>query len=37
MEQDAIFEEKVSLSPKDMNREILSFDDILLQKMRKAD
>jgi len=35
MEQDAIFEEKVSLSPKDMNREILSFDDILLQKMRK--
>ena len=35
MEQDAIFEEKVSLSPKDMNTEILSFDDILLRKMRK--
>ena len=34
MEQDAIFEEKVSLSPKDMNREILSFDDLLLRKMR---
>ena len=35
MEQDAIFEEKVSLSPKDMNTEILSFDDLLLRKMRK--
>jgi len=35
MEQDAIFEEKVSLSPNDMNTEILSFDDILLRKMRK--
>jgi DNA-directed RNA polymerase subunit E'/Rpb7 len=35
MEQDAIFEEKVSLSPKDMNTEILSFDDILIRKMRK--
>ena len=34
MDQDAIFEEKVSLSPKDMNREILSFDDLLLRKMR---
>jgi DNA-directed RNA polymerase subunit E'/Rpb7 len=35
MEQDAIFEEKVSLSAKDMSGEILSFDDILLRKMRK--
>jgi DNA-directed RNA polymerase subunit E'/Rpb7 len=35
MEQDAIFEEKVSLSPKDMINEILSFDDILIRKMRK--
>jgi len=35
MEQDAIFEEKVSLSPKDMNVEILSFDDILLKQMRR--
>ena len=35
MEQDAIFEEKVSLSPKDMNIEIQSFDDVLLRKMRK--
>ena len=35
MEQDAIFEEKVSLSAKDMNNEILSFDDVLLRKMRK--
>ena len=35
MEQDAIFEEKVSLSPKDMNIEIPSFDDVLLRKMRK--
>jgi DNA-directed RNA polymerase subunit E'/Rpb7 len=34
MDQDAIFEEKVSLSPKDMNREIRSFDDLLLRKMR---
>lgn len=35
MEQDAIFEEKVSLSAKDMVGEILSFDDLLLRKMRK--
>jgi DNA-directed RNA polymerase subunit E'/Rpb7 len=35
MEQDAIFEEKVSLSAKDMSGEILSFDDILIRKMRK--
>ena len=35
MEQDAIFEEKVSLSAKDMVGEILSFDDILIRKMRK--
>ena len=35
MEQDAILEEKVSLSAKDMSGEILSFDDILLRKMRK--
>jgi DNA-directed RNA polymerase subunit E'/Rpb7 len=35
MEQDAILEEKVSLSAKDMTGEILSFDDILLRKMRK--
>jgi DNA-directed RNA polymerase subunit E'/Rpb7 len=35
MEQDAIFEENVSLSAKDMSGEILSFDDILLRKMRK--
>ena len=35
MEQDAIFEEKVALSPKDMTNEVLSFDDILMRKMRR--
>lgn len=35
MEQDAVFEEKVALSPKDMTNEVLSFDDILMRKMRK--
>lgn len=35
MEQDAVFEEKVALSPKDMNMEVASFDDLLMKKMRK--
>ena len=35
MEQDAVFEEKVALSPKDMNIEVASFDDLLMKKMRK--
>jgi DNA-directed RNA polymerase subunit E'/Rpb7 len=35
MEQDAVFEEKVALSPKDISNEVLSFDDILMRKMRR--
>ena len=32
MEQIAVFEDKVMLTPADLSREITSFDDILLQK-----
>jgi DNA-directed RNA polymerase subunit E'/Rpb7 len=34
MEQIAIFEEKVALTSADLSREITSFDDILLEKLR---
>jgi DNA-directed RNA polymerase subunit E'/Rpb7 len=36
MEQLAIFEEKVLLTPSDLRQEITSFDDILLLKMKKS-
>ena len=36
MEQLAIFEEKVLLTPSDLRQEITSFDDILLSKMKKS-
>ena len=35
MEQIAIFEEKVAISPGDLRPEITSFDDILLSKVKK--
>lgn len=35
MEQIAIFEEKVAISPADLRPEITSFDDILLGKVKK--
>jgi hypothetical protein len=35
MEQIAIFEEKVAISPADLRPEITSFDDILLSKVKK--
>ncbi len=35
MEQVAIFEEKISLSPLDLRADITSFDTILLDKLRK--
>lgn len=35
MEQIAIFEEKVAISPPDLRPEITSFDDILLSKVKK--
>ena len=34
MEQIAVFEEKVVLTPKDLQGEITSFDDILVQKLK---
>jgi len=34
MEQIAVFEDKVMLTPADLSREITSFDDILLQKLK---
>lgn len=35
MEQIAVFQEKVALSPMDLRGEITNFDDILLEKLRK--
>lgn len=34
MEQIAVFEEKVSITPKDLSNEIQSFDDLILRKLR---
>jgi DNA-directed RNA polymerase subunit E'/Rpb7 len=36
MEQIAIFEEKVALTPADLSREITSFDEILLERLKKS-
>jgi DNA-directed RNA polymerase subunit E'/Rpb7 len=36
MEQIAVFEDKVMLTPADLSREITSFDDILLQKLKSS-
>jgi len=36
MEQIAIFEEKVALTPADLSREITSFDDILLSRLKNT-
>lgn len=36
MEQIAIFEEKVALTPADLSREITSFDEILLDRLKKT-
>lgn len=36
MEQTVIFEEKVSLTPMDIRAEIISFDDILLKKLKAS-
>jgi len=36
MEQLAIFEEKVALTPADLSREITSFDEILLDRLKKT-
>ena len=36
MEQIAIFEEKVALTPADLSREITSFDEILLERLKKT-
>jgi DNA-directed RNA polymerase subunit E'/Rpb7 len=36
MEQIAIFEEKVALTPADLSREITSFDEILLNRLQKT-
>jgi len=36
MEVEAIFEEKVALSPLDLRANITSFDDILLKKLKKG-
>ena len=36
MEQMAVFEDKVMLTPADLSREITSFDDILLQKLKSS-
>lgn len=36
MEQIAIFEEKVALTPADLSREITSFDDILLARLKNT-
>ena len=36
MEQLAVFEDKVMLTPADLSREITSFDDILLQKLKSS-
>ena len=36
MEQIAIFEEKVALTPADLSREITSFDAILLERLKKT-
>jgi DNA-directed RNA polymerase subunit E'/Rpb7 len=35
MEQIAIFKEKVALTPADLSREITSFDEILLERLKK--
>jgi DNA-directed RNA polymerase subunit E'/Rpb7 len=35
MEQVSIFEDKVTLTPGDLSREITSFDDLLLEKLKK--
>jgi hypothetical protein len=34
MEQIAVFQEKIALSPMDLHSEVVSFDDILLKKLR---
>jgi len=34
MEQIAVFEEKVAITPKDLSNEIQSFDDLILRKLR---
>lgn len=36
MEQLAVFEDKVMLTPADLSREITSFDDILLEKLKAS-
>jgi DNA-directed RNA polymerase subunit E'/Rpb7 len=36
MEQLAVFEDKVMLTPADLSREITSFDDILLEKLKTS-
>ena len=36
MEQIAIFKEKVALTPADLSREITSFDEILLERLKKT-
>ena len=36
MEQIAVFEEKVTLTPADLSREITSFDEILLDRLKKT-
>lgn len=36
MEQIAVFEDKVMITPADLSREITSFDDILLQKLKSS-
>jgi len=36
MEQIAVFEDKVMLTPADLSREITSFDEILLQKLKSS-
>ena len=36
MEQIAVFEEKVTLTPEDLSREITSFDEILLNRLKNS-
>ena len=36
MEQIAVFEEKVTLTPADLSREITSFDEILLERLKNT-